>query len=55
MNLSIGHTEEGMFLHHYTSIDKAISMLESGQIWLGPMSGVNDPKEFSDWELSYSG
>jgi len=28
-------------------------MLESGQIWLNPISNVNDPKEFSNWELSY--
>lgn len=51
--MSIGHTEQGTLLHHYTSVEKALSMLESGQIWLSPMSNVNDPKEFSDWELSY--
>lgn len=53
MSLSIGHIEEGTLLHHYTSVEKALSMLESGQVWLNPMSNVNDPKEFSDWELSY--
>lgn len=50
--MSIGHTEEGTLLHHYTSVEKALSMLESGQVWLSSMSNVNDPKEFSDWELS---
>lgn len=53
MSLSIAHIQQGTLLHHYTSIEKALSMLESGQIWLSSMSNVNDPKEFSDWDLSY--
>ncbi|MBU2871510.1 DUF2971 domain-containing protein [Colwellia sp. E2M01] len=48
----IGHSKPGDFLCHYTTIDKAIQIIESGQIWLSPMKGVNDPKEFSNWKLN---
>jgi len=48
----IGHSKPGEFLCHYTTIDKAIQIIESGQIWLSPMKGVNDPKEFSNWQLN---
>jgi len=48
----IGHSEQGSCLHHYTSVDNAINILGSGELWLGSIENANDPKEFSNWQLN---
>lgn len=48
------HLTEGMYLSHYTSLKNAISILASGEIWLSSIQNTNDPKELTNWELSYT-
>lgn len=44
-------TSIGSQVAHYTTFETAKSILKSKQIWLSGLDRVNDPREYSDWNL----
>ena len=50
--MTIGHLPNEQYVSHYTSIEKALKILEGGEIWLNSVEHVNDPKEYKNWKLN---
>lgn len=47
--LRSGQVEPLRYLYHYTTATRAAEILDSEELWLGPYSKTNDPRESKEW------